>query len=187
MIRNLRSRALAVLFSLMLCLGLTPATALAAGEDAPDKLYVGNQSVRNGDSTTYWITNDSGKLTRSSENDTWSVKYEPGTATLTLKGATIDGGEYSTPHYGAGIYAQCSSNQSVTLTIELIGTNTITGNYGIYVDAQQGGERRRKRLPKDHGRREPGSFWFFLRNSGQKRNRRCLPDHQRRVCQSKHY
>lgn len=139
MIRNLRSRALAVLFSLMLCLGLTPATALAAGEDAPDKLYVGNQSVRNGDSTTYWITNDSGKLTRSSENDTWSVKYEPGTATLTLKGATIDGGEYSTPHYGAGIYAQCSSNQSVTLTIELIGTNTITGNYGIYVDAQQGG------------------------------------------------
>ena len=139
MIYNLRSRVLAVLFSLMLCLGLLPATALAAGEDAPDKLYVGNQSVRNGDSTTYWITNDSGKLTRSSENDTWSVKYEPGTATLTLKGATIDGGEYSTPHYGAGIYAQCSSNQSVTLTIELIGTNTITGNYGIYVDAQQGG------------------------------------------------
>ena len=33
----------------------------------------------------------------------------------------------------------CSSNQPVALTIELIGTNIITGNYGIYVDAQQGG------------------------------------------------
>ena len=32
----------------------------------------------------------------------------------------------------------CSSEKPVSLTIELIGTNTITGYYGIYVEAQQG-------------------------------------------------
>ncbi len=32
----------------------------------------------------------------------------------------------------------CSSEKPVFLTIELIGTNTITGSYGIYVEAQQG-------------------------------------------------
>ena len=139
---TLVQRGLSLLCILALCLGLLPTATLAAGEDAPDKLYVGNQSVRNGNSTTYWTTNDSGELTQSSANDAWSVKYEPGTATLTLNGATIDGGEYSTTHYGAGIYAQCSSNQSVTLTIELIGTNTITGNYGIYVEAERIEESR---------------------------------------------
>ena len=40
--------------------------------------------------------------------------------------------------YGSGIYAPCSNNQSVALTIELIGTNTITGHFGIYVNANQG-------------------------------------------------
>ena len=40
--------------------------------------------------------------------------------------------------FGAGIYAQCSNGQSVTLTIKLIGENTITGHYGIHVNAHQG-------------------------------------------------
>ena len=139
MIHNLRSRALAVLFSLMLCLGLTPATALAAGEDAPAKLYVGNQSVRNGDNTTYWVTNESGELTQSNEDGTWNVKYDPGTATLTLNEAKISGSydENNNP-FTVGIYAKGSSNQAVALTIELIGTNTITGRYGIYLDGHQG-------------------------------------------------
>ena len=86
-------------------------------------------------------TDAQGKLTESTANDNWNVKYEPSTATLTLSGATIQGGTstVSVP-YGAGIYAQCNSGESVSLTIELIGNNnTITGNYGIYVDAQQGG------------------------------------------------
>ena len=62
------------------------------------------------------------------------------TATLTLRRATIQGGSTTeSAPFGSGIYAPCSSNQSVALTIKLIGTNTITGNYGIYVDAQQGG------------------------------------------------
>lgn len=143
MIYNLRSRVLAVLFSLMLCLGLLPATALAAGEDAPGKLYVGDQQVIVAETVTYWTTDDSGGLTRvngSTDNpDDWNVRYDPNSATLTLNGATISGSydQYNNP-FTAGIYAKGSSNQSVALTIELIGTNTITGNYGIYVDAQQG-------------------------------------------------
>lgn len=125
---------------LALCLGLLPTTALAAGEDAPDTLYVGNQQVISGTETTYWSTDPStGNLTESNESGNWNVKYDPSTATLTLNGATINGAHDATsPPYGSGIYALCSSNQPVALTIELIGTNTITGNYGICVDAQQG-------------------------------------------------
>ena len=136
----MKKRFLSLLCVLALCLGLLPVTALAAGEDAPNNLYVGNQNVRSGENTTYWTTNDSGGLTQSSENDAWNVKYEPGTATLTLSGATIQGGTSTVSDpYGAGIYAQCNSGESVSLTIELIGNNnTITGSYGIYVDAQQG-------------------------------------------------
>ena len=124
---------------LALCLGLLPTTALAVGEDAPDTLYVGNQQVISGTETTYWSTDpDTGLLTKyTGSGDDWNVKYDPSTATLTLNGATINGAHDATsPPYGSGIYALCSSNQPVALTIELIGTNTITGNFGIYVDAE---------------------------------------------------
>ena len=125
---------------LALCLGLLPTAALAAGEDAPATLYVGNQQVISGTETTYWSTDPStGNLTKSNASGNWNVKYESSSNTLTLNGATINGAHDATsPPYGSGIYALCSSNQPVALTIELIGTNTITGNYGIYVDAQQG-------------------------------------------------
>ena len=133
----MKKRFLSLLCVLALCLGLLPVTALAAGEDAPDELYVGNQRVRNGDNTTYWTTNDSGELTQSNEVGTWNVKYDPSTATLTLKGAKISVGNATTsPPYGAGIYALCSKDQPVALTIELIGTNTITGTYGIFLNAE---------------------------------------------------
>lgn len=133
----MRKRILSLLIVLALCLGLLPVTALAA---APQTLYVGDYQITNGSAITYLKAGSTaGSLVAGSEND-WTVKYEPSTATLTLSGATIQGGTstVSVP-YGAGIYAKGSSNQSVVLTIELIGTNTITGNYGIYVDAQQGG------------------------------------------------
>lgn len=131
----MKKRFLSLLCVLALCLGLLPVTALAVGEDAPAKLYVGDQSVRNGENTTYWTTNDSGGLTQSSENDAWSVKYEPGTATLTLRNATI-----KTTHdnsQGAVIYAESRSSSAVSLTIELEGTNTIdSASYGIFVNAE---------------------------------------------------
>ena len=120
-----------------LCLSLLPVTALAAG-DAPSQLYVGDQRVSISD-ITYWTTDADGKLTASAESGNWNVKYNPATVTLTLRGATIQGQTFTgSPPYGAGIYALCSQDQPVALTIELIGTNTIKGNYGIFLDAEQG-------------------------------------------------
>ena len=126
--------------ALALCLGLLPVTALAAGEDAPNTLYVGNQQVIRSSSTTYWTTDNSGGLTRvndaTDDSNDWTVRYNPTNATLTLNEAKISGSynEYDNP-FTAGIYAKGSSNQSVALTIELIGENTITGTFGIYVNA----------------------------------------------------
>ena len=132
----MKKRMLSLLCVLALCLGLLPVTALAAAEGEPAILYVGNQNVRSGEDTTYWTTDESGGLTRVYDDNDWNVKYDPNTATLTLNEATIKGGSdvVSIP-YGSGIYAQGRSNQAVALTIELIGENTITGHFGIYVNA----------------------------------------------------
>ena len=134
----MKKRILSVFVALALCLGLLPVTALAVG-GAPSQLYVGDQQVSSGNDITYWTTDKStGGLTKYEGNDdNWNVKYDPSTVTLTLNGATINGAyDATSPPYGAGIYAPCSSNQSVALTIELIGTNTITGTYGIFLNAE---------------------------------------------------
>lgn len=128
----MKKRFLSLLCVLALCLTLLPVTALAAGEDAPGKLWVGQTQIT---ASGYWKTTTEGNFETGSEND-YNVYYD-GNGTLMLNGATIQGGTStgSVP-YGAGIYAQCSNGQSVTLTIELIGENTITGNFGIYVNAE---------------------------------------------------
>lgn len=137
----IKRRLLSLLCVLVFCLGMLPTAALAAGEDAPDKLYVGNQQVIVADTITYWSTNDSGELTRvenaTDNSSNWNVKYDPYTATLTLNEAKISGSynQYNNP-FTAGIYALCSKGNPVSLTIELIGENTITGIYGIYVDSE---------------------------------------------------
>ena len=129
----MKKRFLSLLCVLALCLGLLPTTALAA--DAPNTLYVGNKSLSLV-IDSYWTT-EHGILVESSANKNWNVHYNPDTATLTLNGATIKGDNSATGvSYGAGIYAQGSSKQPVALTIELIGENTITGNYGIFLDAE---------------------------------------------------
>ena len=69
-----------------LCLGLLPVTALAAAEGAPSQLYVGNQQVSSGNDITYWTTDTSGGLVSALESDSWNVKYDPTSATLTLSG-----------------------------------------------------------------------------------------------------
>ena len=136
----MRKKIVSLCMALALCLGLLPVTALAAGEDAPNTLYVGNQQVIRSSSTTYWTTDNSGGLTRvndaTDDSNDWTVRYNPTNATLTLNEAKISGSynEYDNP-FTAGIYAKGSSNQSVALTIELIGENTITGTFGIYVNA----------------------------------------------------
>lgn len=135
---EMKKRFLSLLCVLALCLGLLPVTALAA-EGAPNSLYVGDQQVINGNNTTFWTTDKStGGLTEYEGNDdNWNVKYDPSTAILTLSGATIQGGSTTeSAPFGSGIYAQGNSNQPVALTIELIGTNTITGYYGIFLNAE---------------------------------------------------
>ena len=126
--------------ALALCLSLLPATALAA-EGAPGSLYVAGQQITD----EGYYTQSGGNWTKSGDASTppsapyfhYTKGNDNTPATLTLSGATIQGGTStgSVP-YGAGIYAQCNSGESVSLTIELIGENTITGNYGIYVNAE---------------------------------------------------
>ena len=125
-------RFLSLLCVLALCLGLLPVTALAADGI---ELYVGGQRIT--ESGCY--ANQDGTWTKVEGTGPSSGQfyYNAATATLTLNGATIQGGTStgSVP-YGAGIYAQCKDSESVSLTIELIGNNTITGYYGIYVNAE---------------------------------------------------
>ena len=128
-------RISAFLLCLALCLGLLPVTALAAGEDAPNNLYVGNKNVKSGEATTYWTTDDSGGLVKSDENANWTVRYNPNSATLTLKNATIEGGYDDVNASGAGIYA-ASSSGPVSLNIVLVGENEVTGGYGINVSSE---------------------------------------------------
>ncbi len=125
-------RFLSLLCVLALCLGLLPVTALAADGI---ELYVGGQQIT--ESGCY--ANQDGTWTKvvGTGPSSGQFYYNAATATLTLNGATIQGGTStgSVP-YGAGIYAQCKDSESVSLTIELIGNNTITGYYGIYVNAE---------------------------------------------------
>lgn len=128
-------RFLYLLCALAFCLALTPATALAADEDAPDTLLVGGTNVKGGG---YWTTT-SGTLA-SSDVNTWNVHYDTSTNTLTLKDADITGAASDeTLSLYVGIYAYSSSGD-VSLNIELQGENTITsdGN-GIYVYSPENG------------------------------------------------
>lgn len=124
------------LLAVALCLGLLPVTALAAGEDAPDKLYVGETQITG---IGYWTTDANGKLVAGDASD-YNVHYD-GSGTLTLKDATIQGrGQASQGDpQDDGIYAASTDGQSVSLTIKLIGNNTVGGLNGICVEAQNGG------------------------------------------------
>ena len=133
----LRKRFLSLTCALVLCLSLLPVTALAEGT-APQTLYVGSTTISAG----YWTSSDGGTTWARQENQPEGNNYiyYDGQGTLKLHNATIQRGSITgSAPFGSGIYALSSSNQPLALTIELIGKNTITGNYGIYVDAQQGG------------------------------------------------
>lgn len=130
----MKKRFLSLLCVLALCLGLLPATALAAG-NAPATLYVGETKITG---SGYWITDANGKLAAGDASN-YNVYYD-GSGTLTLNNATIQGrgtiNEADPIDYG--IYAASTSGQSVALTINLIGSNTVKGYCGIYVGASGG-------------------------------------------------
>ena len=50
----MKKRMLSLICVLALCLGLLPVTALAAAENAPTTLYVGNYQITNNNATTYF-------------------------------------------------------------------------------------------------------------------------------------
>ena len=131
----MQKRFLSLLCVLALCLGLLPVTALAEGT-APDNLYVGDQRLPVGQNSCWTTDANTGKLTEyTTGGDEWTVKYDPSTATLTLKNATIIGVPDNVNTVGAGIYA-ASSSGPVSLNIVLVGENKVTGVYGINVSSE---------------------------------------------------
>ena len=133
----LKRKNLAALLALSLLASLLPVGAVPAQavDTAPQTLYVGSTII----STGYWTSSDGGKVwtSQADEPEGNNYIYYDGQGTLKLHNVTIQGGSNTVSEpYGAGIYAQCNSGQPVTLTIELIGENIITGNYGIYVNAE---------------------------------------------------
>lgn len=131
----MRKRILSLLCVLALCLGLLPVTALAA-ETAPEKLYVGSTQIYQ---SGYWTYSD-GSTTWTHQSDKpldGSYIYYDGSGTLTLHNATITGNNSSSESLGAGIYAVSSANSDVALTIKLEGTSTVSGYYGVCVQANQ--------------------------------------------------
>ena len=128
-------KLLSLCMALVLCLSLLPVTAGA--EDAPANLYVGNIVCR-GEISCWTTDSETGELTEyEDDGNNWNVKYDPSTATLTLRDATIK--TTNTSGNNAVIYAQSDVQSAVSLTIELEGTNTIecaSALYGIYVNAE---------------------------------------------------
>ena len=123
----------ALLAAMMVFLTMLPATALAEGA-APNNLYVGDQDLPVG-RDSYWTTSTDGKLITCEATNDWTVKYEPTSATLTLKNATIKGVFNAENIASAGIYA-ASSSGPVSLNIVLVGENEVTGGYGINVSSE---------------------------------------------------
>ena len=137
--KTLKRKTLAALLALSLLASLLPlgAQPALAVDTAPQTLYVGSTTIGTG----YWTSSDDGRTwTNTQQSDPPSgdsyIHYD-GQGTLELHNVTIQGGTSTgSAPYDAGIYAQCNSGESVFLTIELIGENTITGYYGIYVNAE---------------------------------------------------
>ena len=126
-------RISAFLLCLALLVGLLPVTALAEGT-APQTLYVGGTQIYQ---SGYWKTNSDGTLTSNGASaDNYNVYYD-GSGTLTLKNATIEGGDDDVNTSGAGIYA-ASSSGPVSLNIVLEEENKVSGMYGIDVRSRGG-------------------------------------------------
>lgn len=138
-------RTIATVFvTALLCLFALPVTALAAGTDSPNSLYVGNTNLASTiypDNAAYWTSSDGGtNWTSQQEEPTGdSYIYYDGQGTLTLHNANIQGQHDSSNGYsGYGIYAVGASGSAVSLTIKLEGTNTVSGMYGINVSSSGG-------------------------------------------------
>lgn len=127
--------------ALVLCLGLLPATALAAAPPENQVLYVGGVLIS---STGYWTTDSNGNVTACTDDGTTPsdnyIHYDKEANTLTLYNATIKKGLDYNEHITGGTSINDAAigvfNQSgaAELTIILYGSNTIAEvGKGIYV------------------------------------------------------
>ena len=135
----MKKRLVSLLMALALCLGLLPATALAAAPNG-QVIYVGNVNVTSGG---YWTTGNDGTVTAFTGEGTPAdnfIHYDATNNVLTLHNAvikkgldyseSIQGGTYI-PGSAIGVFHQ---NGAAELTIQLEGTNTIAEvSNGIYV------------------------------------------------------
>ena len=133
----MKKRILSVFVALALCLGLLPVTALAAENDRPYSLYVGNTDVAKteySDNAAYWTSSDGGANWTSQLDEPTADSYihYDGNGTLTLHNVNISRSNEN------GIYAEAMSGSAVSLTIKLEGTNTVSGWSGIYVFSRLG-------------------------------------------------
>ncbi len=134
---TLAKRGLSLLCVLALCLGLLPVTALAAENDRPYSLYVGNTDVAKteySDNAAYWTSSDGGTNWTSQLDEPTADSYihYDGNGTLTLHNVNISRSNEN------GIYAEAVSGSAVSLTINLEGTNTVSGWSGIFVHTVYG-------------------------------------------------
>lgn len=99
--------------------------------NVPLQLYVGNTNILPGG---IWTSEDGITWTRNDSASDHCVRYENNI--LTLKNVTILGEFNASGNTsGAGIYAVGQLKQPVSLTIELLGNNTVSGFSGIAVAA----------------------------------------------------
>ena len=138
---TLAKRGLSLLCILALCLGLLPATALAAGEI---KLFIGGQQITE---SGCYEKNQDGDWTKVEDSDgtepaSGQFYYDAATATLTLNQAKIVnyqdvtvGGGFTYP--GSVIAYSQSADVSLTIVVSQ-GTSTITGTGGIRVMSEAG-------------------------------------------------
>ena len=132
-------KLLSLCMALALCLGLLPATALAAAPIG-QVLYVGGVQIS---STGYWTTDSDGNVIASTAGETPTdnyIHYDAENNVLTLHNATIKKGLEFNESIEGGTFISGSAigvfNKSgnAELTISLVGTNTIAEvGKGIFV------------------------------------------------------
>ena len=134
---RMKKRLLSLLFMLALCLGLLPATALAAGEI---KLFIGGQQIT--ESGCYENQNGTWTKVDGTEPANGQFSYDAATFTLTLNGAEITNNQTVNVAEGYtydGSVIAFSQTADVSLKIVVSqGMSTITGTGGIRVESTTG-------------------------------------------------
>jgi hypothetical protein len=135
--RKMKKRILSLLLTLVMLVGMIPATSLTAFAAATTYNYVvcvGGVSMHDGDYLAVGAT-----ATQTTKPSGGYAYYNDGTLTLNNYSYEGKGYKYISDISGGGRYATVYSDQD--LTIELVGNNTIVGaenggsSYGIYMDA----------------------------------------------------